>query len=345
MEQTWQNYTFKHHLPSGNPKFRFTNFPFKPIARMFGSPYFWANPWSSQIILLIIAPQIFILIYIPIFAAAITMIYTQPYVYMYTYIYLYVTIVHVLLLDHLVVKQHSILCCVQYILYLTMATSLISLGHLWQVAAVAPSRQEGECRSVLIMVNGMMLLLLLLMMMLLLLLFVVVVSYCCFYLFQERMMAKTSEDLVPVSIILEGLLHALRSAPEAGSSLFGCSGGDCSTVNLCLLWGWHVGSRRSELISFKSWGQIWVWAKNGSAKPPNYGILWNTMEYPAIKPHLNPKMDGFRSNMTNLCLGRSPFCLHPCVCGSDPAGCAHTPRHDAFAACAGAGRMRCRDDV
>ena len=174
---------------------------------------------------------------------------------------------------------------------------------------------------------------------------VVVVSYCCFYLFQERMMAKTSEDLVPVSIILEGLLHALRSAPEAGSSLFGCSGGDCSTVNLCLLWGWHVGSRRSELISFKSWGQIWVWAKNGSAKPPNYGILWNTMEYPAIKPHLNPKMDGFRSNMTNLCLGRSPFCLHPCVCGSDPAGCAHTPRHDAFAACAGAGRMRCRDDV
>jgi hypothetical protein len=51
-----------------------------------------------------------------------------------------------------------------------MATSLISLSWPPQVAAVAPSRQEGECRSVLIMVNGMMLLLLLMMMMMLMML-------------------------------------------------------------------------------------------------------------------------------------------------------------------------------
>jgi hypothetical protein len=124
------------------------------------------------------------------------------------------------------------------------------------------------------------------------------------------MMAKTWEDLVPVSIILEGLLHALRSAPEAGSSLFGCSGGDCSTVNLCLLWGWHVGSRRSE------WSASNPGVKYGSE--PKMGVqnhqtmesygIWNIQL--GIKPHLNPKMDGFRSNMTNLCLGRSPFCLH-----------------------------------
>ena len=152
----------------------------------------------------------------------------------YIYIYLYVTIVHVLLLDHLVVKQHYILCCVQYILYLTMATSLISLS--WPPVAggcggpkpprrrVSFGTHHSQWDDVAAAADDDVVV-------------VVVVSYCCFYLFQERMMAKTWEDLVPVSIILEGLLHALRSAPEAGSSLFGCSGGDCSTVNLCLLWG------------------------------------------------------------------------------------------------------------
>ena len=146
----------------------------------------------------------------------------------------------------MVVKQHYILCRVEYILYLTMATSLISLSwppvaggcggpkpprrrvsfgtHHGQwddvAAAAAAAAADNDVIVVVVVV-----------------VVVVVASYCCFYLFQERMMAKTWEDLVPVSIILEGLLHALRSAPEAGSSLFGCSGGDCSTVNLCLLWG------------------------------------------------------------------------------------------------------------